>query len=164
MKLKTNNDEIYVNLNFVDADHYLLTIDTRASDTSYHVNMTKNETMEFLNESVKRTEGPGQISDGYHTFDELYEHRIELFLALCREIYRYHGASASPWMSQLHSDGSSFDGWFVAGIGRESGQQITYHLPMKYWTRAAKSCRILEKAPEYDGHTSADVLERLKKL
>ena len=26
----------------------------------------------------------GDISDGYHTFDELYEHRIALFITLAR--------------------------------------------------------------------------------
>lgn len=25
-----------------------------------------------------------EVSDGYHTFDELYDHRITLYIALCR--------------------------------------------------------------------------------
>jgi len=32
----------------------------------------------------KMTMDTGKISDGYHTFDELYDHRITLWIALCR--------------------------------------------------------------------------------
>lgn len=28
----------------------------------------------------------GQLSDGYHSFDELYEHRLVLFIALCNQL------------------------------------------------------------------------------
>lgn len=98
----------------------------------------------------------GQISDGYHTFDELYEHRIELWIKLC------HG-SYGAWRTQTHSDGSCWEGWFVLGLGREQGKQITYHLPMSRWGDCAWA-DTLEIAPEFDGHTSADVLERLKGL
>lgn len=104
----------------------------------------------------------GQISDGYHTFDELYEHRIELFMALCSLIY-YH-ERGRVWMSLLHSDGSSINGWFVLGIDKEAWQQITYHLPMKYWDRAVRYAKVLDRAYEWDGHTSNDVLDRLKRL
>lgn len=101
----------------------------------------------------------GQVSDGYHTFEELYEHRIELYLALCRVL----GDSGPVWKSRLHSDGTSYPGWFVLGIGRDSGQQITYHLPESYWDKIS-GIRIYDKAPEWDGHSSSDVLERLRKL
>ena len=105
--------------------------------------------------------------DGYHTFDELYEHRIVLFITLCRIIYndpQYQiGQKADIWRSKLHYDGTSFEGWFILGIGINDGEQITYHLPLSKWEET-EFADTREKAPEFDGHTSDDVLERLKKL
>jgi hypothetical protein len=98
------------------------------------------------------------ISDGYHTFGELYEHRIELFIALCKNV-----DGITVWKSRKHSDGTSFEGWFSLGIGLSKGEQITYHLPDKYWDELDFT-HTLESAPEFDGHTSADVLKRLRKL
>jgi len=106
------------------------------------------------------------ICDGFHTFDELYEHRIRLFISLCEFFIQgkpIHD-NRNVWKSWLHSDGSRYYGWFVMGIGKEFGNQITYHLPSKYWEECDKFTETLEKAPEYDGHTSEDVLERLKNL
>lgn len=110
-----------------------------------------------------------RISDGYHTFGELYEHRIELFITVCRlhvvQSILLYGTSdqGSVWRTKLHSDGSSFDGWFVLGINGQPGQLITYHLPISKWDECSFA-ETLDKAPEFDGHTSADVLERLKSL
>jgi len=105
--------------------------------------------------------------DGYHTFTELYEHRFVLFIVLCKILYadpQYQtGQKADIWRSKLHSDGTSFDGWFVMGIGRHKGEQITYHLPISRWEET-NFAETREKAPEFDGHTSDDVLERIKKL
>lgn len=105
-----------------------------------------------------------EASDGYHTFGELYDHRIMLFIALC-EVVMAGGFYKNPdvWRSKLHSDGSSFDGWFILGLNREKGKQITYHIPIALWENT-DFAETLEKAPEYDGHTSSDVLGRLKKL
>ncbi len=110
----------------------------------------------------------GSISDGYHTFDELYDHRITLFIALCRIVQSWEIEHSWPdcppvWRSRLHSDGSSFEGWFVLGLGEAPGKQITYHLPESRWEETGFADE-LSKSPEFDGHTSADVLERLKRL
>lgn len=102
-----------------------------------------------------------QVSDGYHTFGELYEHRIVLFIALCRFVQQF--GTASVWRSRIHSDGTSFDGWFVLGIFERKGLQITYHLPNTRW-QECDFAKQLDCAPEFDGHTPSDVLERLKKL
>jgi hypothetical protein len=111
--------------------------------------------------------------DGYHTFDELYEHRITLFIALCRMYFRYYwqvvecsaedGAYDDVWRSKLHSDGSSYKGWFILGINQDKGKQITYHLPIKKW-KETNFAKTLEKAPKFDGHTPEKVLKRLKNL
>jgi len=95
----------------------------------------------------------GQVSDGYHTFDELYDHRCLLFLALQSAF-----AAIDAWKSRKHSDGSAFEGWFIAGVFLPQGQ-ISYHVPEKYWDLCKAPER--ETAPEWDGHTSADVLQRL---
>ena len=105
-------------------------------------------------------------SDGYHTFTELYEHRVVLFIALCRFIHSIttdQGHILDVWRSKLHSDGSSYDGWFVLGIGRKKGEQITYHLPMSKWNETSFA-QTRKKAFRFDGHTSFDVLKRLKSL
>ncbi len=103
-----------------------------------------------------------KCSDGFHTFDELYEHRIVLFIALCKQ-YRKHNYS-SIWKSMNHSDGSSYEGWFIMGINQEEGKQISYHLPIKLWSICESIAETLDKAPKWDGHTSNDVLQRLTQL
>ena len=114
-----------------------------------------------------------QISDGYHTFEELYDHRFTLFIALCRQ-KKDHWLMPNPnnrsglkdravWRSKLHSDGTMYDGMFILGIGKEPGKQITYHLDMDRWDET-NFAETRDNAPEWDGHTSADGLERLKAL
>ena len=97
----------------------------------------------------------GAVSDGYHTFDELYEHRQWLFEALSR-VYR-----ECAWISRKHADGSGFDGWFVAGIDFPNDSQISYHLPDSMWDVMAQYAIEHERAP-WDGHTAAQVVERLR--
>jgi hypothetical protein len=109
--------------------------------------------------------------DGYHTFDELYDHRITLFITVCRwfGVMAYEGCirgtdcQAQAWRSKAHHDGSVWDGWFILGIGKKKGEQITYHLPLSRWDET-EFAETLEKAPEWDGHTPDDVLKRLKQL
>lgn len=114
--------------------------------------------------------------DGYHTFSELYDHRVSLYITLCKMLVRdseaaYNRNDPQPiyyrngnvWRSQYHHDGSSFDGWFILGIRTDPGHQITYHLPMSRWNET-NFAYTLNFAPEWDGHTSDDVLKRLKTL
>lgn len=96
-------------------------------------------------------------SDGYHTFDELYDHRITLWIALCKEHPK------RSWRSTLHHDRTSFDGWFVLGMDRGEGEQKTYHLPIGRWPET-DFAQELPRAPKFDGHTSADVLDRIKRI
>lgn len=103
-----------------------------------------------------------KISDGYHTFDELYEHRITLYVALAR-VLKSDANHNGVWRSLTHSDGSVMEGWFVLGIGKEKGKQITYHLPLVKWGETSFA-ETLDKAPEWDNHTSDDVLIRIKNL
>ena len=129
-----------------------------------------------VNDNIARAKSQGlevgSVSDGYHTFDELYEHRITLYIALCRLIVQsarklrltdFHASSTPVWRSKAHSDGSVWEGWFILGIGVEAGKQITYHLPESKW-KETEFAKTIEKAPEWDQHTPADVLLRLAAL
>lgn len=102
--------------------------------------------------------------DGYHTFGELYDHRIALYIALCR-LLSENVTAFEVWRSRKHSDGElAFGGtWFVLGVGKEKGKQITYHLPIERW-EDTKFAETLEKAPEWDFHSSDDALKRLEEF
>lgn len=99
----------------------------------------------------------GQVSDGFHTFDELYDHRCLLFLALMKALPEL------AWRSRVHADGSGPAGWWVGGLRLPTGP-ITYHLPDALWPLLdGAAVTTLERAPHWDGHTSADVIERLRR-
>lgn len=55
-----------------------------------------------------------------------------------------------------------WDGWFIAGIGIEKGETLTYHLPISEWDNL--DAEDIDFAPEWDGHTSEDVLLLLSKI
>ena len=96
---------------------------------------------------------PSKVSDGYHTFEELYDHRCLLFIHLL-QIHQN-----LSFASYFHDDGTTWDGWFVAGCKLDGGI-ITYHLPEKF-AELIPSFLWIEKAPLWDGHTSKDVCDRL---
>ena len=95
------------------------------------------------------------VSDGYHTFNELYYHRMILFSCLCSAF------KDKSWKSKLHHDGTMFEDYFIVGINTPAGQ-YTYHYNMQYWDFFCEVAD-LEKAPEWDGHKPEDIL-RLKSL
>jgi len=95
----------------------------------------------------------GSTSDGFHTFDELYHHRTMLFASLCNLFHR------DAWKSRLHDDGTMYDGYFIAGIGKVDS--ATYHCAEKYWDLFL--CEELDTAPPFDGHTPEDTLKRIYK-
>ena len=99
----------------------------------------------------------GETSDGFHTFNELYEHRNLLFVLVLASL------PETAWASRTHKDGSSYDGWFIAGVDLPTGQ-VTYHLPERLWPAVERLGLHRHEAPEWDGHTSQDVIERLSAL
>ncbi len=103
----------------------------------------------------------GEISDGYHTFNELYEHRNALFALLLTK-RMVSNMLANPFKTWRDQNGATIDGWFIAGLETEYGQ-ISYHLPAEWWERLPDVPEI-ERNAGYDGHTSADVLKRLRLL
>jgi hypothetical protein len=117
-----------------------------------------------INSLIKKSEGnidTNIISDGYHTFGELYDHRIALYKTMAWYYSFEH--ENDLWKSKVHSDGTSWVGWFIAGIFKEPGKQISYHIPMSKWGEF-DFFQTLDQAPDFDGHTSEQVLERISNL
>jgi len=128
-------------------------IQETAVEVGEHIVIKSNGHIERKVSSCQRA---GEVSDGYHTFDELYDHRVRLFSSLMRA---YPHLS---WWSEKHHDGTAWDGWIIAGIDTPAGT-VTYHLPVS----EIKHLPIIASLPvgkEWDGHTADDVLERLKSL
>lgn len=90
-----------------------------------------------------------EMSDGYHTFDDLYEQRLILSAALAKN-------NPHAWKSKRHEDGSVpfGGGWFIMGFDTDEGC-YTYHYELKDWDLF--QCEELDKGKPWDGHTSKDV-------
>ncbi|UGO50987.1 hypothetical protein PQE70_gp134 [Bacillus phage vB_BanS_Nate] len=97
----------------------------------------------------------GEFSDGYHTFNELYYHRMILFKVIC------HMHPDKAWKSWKHSDGTMFDGSFIVGITTPEGQ-YTYHYKEDNYDKF--KVKELDFAPEYDGHQPKDITRLLSLL
>ena len=98
----------------------------------------------------------GETSDGYHTFNELYHHRAVLFSVICRCF------PERSWKSRKHHDGTMYSGMFIVGIETDNGQ-ATYHYDIEpYWDMFP--VKELEQAPEWDGHTPQEAIERIGKM
>ena len=94
----------------------------------------------------------GAINDTYHSFDDLYDHRMVLTaLAFIHLPY--------AWKSKKHAEGDMFDGMFIVGAPTPDGM-ITYHYDLEYWDMF--KLPELPHAPEFDGHTPEDVINRIK--
>lgn len=100
--------------------------------------------------------GADEITDGHHTFGELYDHRRALTAALCKAL------SLDAWRSKAHhpDDDPMFEGgYFIVGINLPSGT-ITYHYKLSHWDDFAGVIE-LEHAPKWDGAPPSATVERL---
>ena len=90
-----------------------------------------------------------KMSDGYHTFADLYEQRLILSAALAKN-------NPHAWKSKRHEDGSVpfGGGWFIMGFDTDEGC-YTYHYELKDWDLF--QCEEFDKGRPWDGHTSKDV-------
>ncbi len=101
----------------------------------------------------------GSTSDGYHTFDELYEFRKAYNAAFFNELAATNRCHVhKTWK---HHDGELCfgGGWFMVAAVLPDGQ-ISNHYEAKDWDlfRVAETEKALF---EFDGHTGADVIARL---
>ena len=103
----------------------------------------------YKKEGLIRTK---DISDGYHTFGDLYHHRAVLFSMVCNLL------KDKAWKSKLHDDGTMFgeeDEMFIVGVETPEGQ-YTYHYHINpYWDLF--DVKELDYAPRYDGHKPEDI-------
>ena len=133
-----------------------------------------------VNNLIKTMEADtNSISDGYHTFRELYEFRKVYNAALFNE-WAMQKISNPKWANEdnqpvhlpkydvhkswKHSDGELCfgGGWFIVVALLPTGQ-ISNHYEAKDWDLF--NIPTTEKAKfDFDGHTSRDVLERLRCL
>ena len=89
-----------------------------------------------------------EFSDEYHSFNELYTQRMYL------SAMAFNAYPNLAWKSTQHDDGTMFPGYFIVGIATPSGQ-FTYHYKLDNWDLF--KVPEVEFAPEWDGHTAADV-------
>ncbi|QJX62989.1 hypothetical protein HLK66_15875 [Niallia circulans] len=94
----------------------------------------------------------GNTSDGYHTFNELYYHRMILFSIICNQ------NKAKSWKSKKHHDGSMYDNYFIVGVSTDEGD-YTYHYHLDEWDYF--DVKELSLAPEWDGHKPEDITRLL---
>lgn len=93
------------------------------------------------------------VSDKWHTFDELYYHRMILFLSL------QLAHKDKSWKSKQHHDGTMFEDSFIVGINTKDGQ-YSYHYNLEFWDMF-KDIKELERAPVFDGHKPEDITRLL---
>lgn len=105
-----------------------------------------------------------EISDGYHTFGELYRFRLLYNAAFFNTMWKWEEAEGPQGFdmhkSKRHSDGELCfgGGWFIVVAQLPTGQ-ITNHYELKDWDLFHIPER--KKAKKYDGHSPADVEKRL---
>ena len=140
---------------------------------------------EIINESIQKlitntdSVTRGNYSDGYHTFNELYEFR-KMYNAVLFNEWANQQIRNPRWASEdnqplniakydvhkswRHHDGELCfgGGWFVVVAILPSGQ-ITNHYKAEDWELFKIPVSDKAKYP-FDGHTSSDVLARLSKL
>ena len=94
------------------------------------------------------------LSDGYHTFKQLYFQRMMLFAVIVKQ------NRDKAWKSLRHEDGELCfgGGWFIVGIDTPKGS-YTYHYEDNYFSLF--DCVELERGKPWDGHTEKDVIRLL---
>ena len=141
-------------------DFYKVTTEPTSEDTTpeeqAHSYLVKAQ--DAIDAAKKYNDSVGSLSDGYHTFDELYHHRAMLFAALCLTTFKN-----CAWKSLLHNDPKEpmYNGMFIVGIDTPFGQ-ASYHYDIDpYW--AIFKVKELDRAPKFDGHTPAEAIDRIFK-
>lgn len=103
---------------------------------------------------VAHVDDISDLSDGYHTFRQLYYQRMMLFAAIVKQNHD------KAWKSLRHADGELCfgGGWFIVGIDTPEGS-YTYHYEDTYFRLF--DCEELERGKKWDGHTEKDVTRLL---
>lgn len=116
--------------------------------------MKIGEIQEEINMLKENGKSVGELSDGYHTFNELYKHRCILTAALFRMV-------PYTWKAKVHDDRTMFDGMFIVGVCTPEGH-ATYHYDLPDWDLF--KVPEIPHAPKFDGHTPEDAINRIKNM
>ena len=94
------------------------------------------------------------VSDGFHTFRQLYYQRMMLFATIVKQ------NKEKAWKSLRHEDGELCfgGGWFIVGIDTPEGS-YAYHYEDNFYSLF--DCIELERSKHWDGHTEKDVTRLL---
>lgn len=104
------------------------------------------------------------LSDGYHSFGELYDYRMVYNSLVANMIVEGKDLPhAFANKSYMHSDGKLCfgGGWFVVNIRTPDGW-VSNHYKAFYWD-LFKIPQVMY-APDWDGHTPEQAYERLRKF
>lgn len=101
-----------------------------------------------------------KISDGYHTFEELYNYRKMYnagFLNLLPYAFSHIVRDGRVYKSKKHSDGEPCfgGGWFIVVFIDDQDKQITNHYRLEDWDLFDIPA-VDTPIHAYDGHTPAD--------
>lgn len=110
--------------------------------------------IEEINKEISNLKDKSDISDGSHTYGELYEDRMFLFSIICND------NQDKSWKSWLHDDGARWGDYFIVGIDTPDGS-FTYHYHKDTWDNF--KVPEITKAPAWDGHSRKDI-DRLLSL
>lgn len=144
-----DNTVVYLNIfTTEDADGNMKVI----SIDEYKILRGKRITQELEHSDVSvpfsEVKDTGEISDGYHTFNELYYHRMMLFSIICNTY------KSVAWKSWKHDDDTMYDDMFIVGVSLPYGD-YSYHYNKEHWDRF--DVTILDRAPKWDGHKPEDI-------
>lgn len=121
------------------------------------MNPIQHEINNMLKDKSKK-DSIGEISDGFHTFNELYEYRLLYNAALFNQFYKNNLYNVHRSTKHSTEEDCFGGGWFVVMAQLPTGQ-ISNHYQMKYWDLF--NIPIKEFADEWDGHTPKIAKERL---
>lgn len=116
--------------------------------------------IDYLEVENEKPVDMGEVSDGYHTFNELYRYRMLHNAAFFNLLAR--NGQVEVCKSRRHSDGEKCfgsDDWFIVMAILPTGQ-VSNHYKSKYWDLFDVLER--ETAFEYDGHTPNEAADRLE--
>ncbi|QGJ84815.1 hypothetical protein [Lactococcus phage P1046] len=94
------------------------------------------------------------ISDGAHTFGDLYYQRMKLTCVIAKAVI-YTKNLGSVRRSKLHDDGTMFKDYFIVYFNTPNGN-FSYHYHMDNWVNFWFVPEV-DKAVKWDGHTEVDV-------
>jgi hypothetical protein len=102
------------------------------------------------------------VSDGYHTMHELYEHRMALNAALFNFL-AVGSRTIEVMKAKFHHDGTMFEGgYFVVMAIFPNVGQVSYHYKLKHWDKF--KIPEVRRTPPWDGHNAGNSIERLLAL